>query len=183
MNNRREERGTAGRLGARMWIRLFGLSFLSGLGGGMPMAAHPDERVAATAQRWAARGGAFMSVALGIDVIVRVLVLRQDFRQCWDICLIWMANLFFVCIGMVRNGVRPAGAGGRLSWKANGWAILIIALEIPAILWLIGGISSWREYVIYTALCAVVALIMQLIMRGIYGRWERRTLGGADEEQ
>jgi hypothetical protein len=178
MNNQSDdERGTAVRRDRKTLWKVLGLSALSGVGGGTPILKHPDERVAATSQRWAAIGGTFMAVALGIDMMVRILVLKQDFRLCWDICLIWTVNLYLVSIGQIRNGVRPVGAGGKWSWKTSGLITLELALLIPAVLWLMGNIHSLREYLFVALTAAAGCLVMQMILRGIYRRWERRNLG------
>lgn len=161
--------------------KMLGLAFLSGFG--TPIIKHPDERIAATSQRWAALGGSFMSIALGIAMVVRLLILKQDFRQCWDICLIWTVNLFVVCIGQIRSGVQPVGAVGRWSWKTSGLMILEIALLVPTLLWLMGSIGSLKAYVGSVALAGGSALGMQMILRAIYSKWERKTLGSSCSEE
>ena len=178
MNNQSyDERRTAVRQQWRTLWRVLGLSALSGVGGGTPMLKHHDERVAATSQRWAAIGGAFMGVALGVDMMVRILVLKQDFRLCWDISLIWMVNLFLVSIGQIRSGVPAVGAVGKWSWKTSGLMVAEIALLVPAVIWLMGGIHSLREYLGGALLAAAGCFVMLMIMRCIYRRWERRALG------
>lgn len=178
MNNQTDdERAAAKRQQRKTLWKVIGLSALSGIGGGAPIVKHPDERVAATAQRWGAIGGAFMAVALGVDMIVRVFVLRQDFHLWWDISLIWMVNLYLVSLGQIRSGVPPVGAVGKWSWKTSGLMILILALEIPAILWLMGMVRSLNGYLGMALLAGGSGLVMLMVLRGIYRRWERRTLG------
>ena len=167
----------AKRLQRRVLWKALGASALSGLGGGMPVSAHPDERINAEMQRWAARGGAFLSIALGIDLIVRVFVLRQDPRFYMDIALIWLVNLFIVTIGMIRCGVPAAGVAGKLSWKTSGFLVVLIGLEIPALMWLMGDIHTLPQFLFQAALAGGAAAVMLLIMRAIYGNWERRALG------
>jgi hypothetical protein len=176
-----DEREDATRQGRRTLWKMLGLSFLSGLGGGTPVIKHRDERIAATSQKWAAFSGAFLSIAIGIDIMVRILILRQDFPV--EICLIWMANLFIVGIGQIRSGVPAAGTVGRSSWKISALMIVEIALLVPAVLWLMGMVHSWVQYAAYVALAGVSAFVMQMIMRGTYRRWERRTLGASSDDE
>lgn len=167
----------AKRLRRRVLWKAAGASALSGLGGGMPVTGHPDERINAERQRWAARGGAFLSIALGIDLIVRVFVLRQDPRFYMDTALIWLVNLFIVTIGMIRCGVPAVGVAGKLSWKTSGFLVVLIGLEIPALMWLMGDIHTLPQFLFQAALAGGAAAAMLLIMRAIYGKWERRALG------
>lgn len=184
MNNQSddERRAADGQYRKTIW-KMLGMSAVSGLGGGTPVVRHPDERVAATSQHWAAIGGSFMSIALGIDVMVRVLILNQDYHQWWEIFLIWMANLFLVGIGQIRSGVRPVGAGGKWSWRTSGLMVVMLALMIPAGLWCLGELHSLPSFAAMVAFSALGALVMQLIMRGIYSRWERRNLGPDSGEE
>ncbi len=182
MNNQSDQERAVRREVRKGLLRATGLAFLSGLGGGTPIARHPDERIAATAQRWAAIGGAFLSIALGIDIMVRVFVLRQDPALFWDIGLIWMVNLFIVCIGQIKSGVQPVGVSRR-QFKISILMIVEIALLIPALLWLLGMVHSWQTFLIEAGVAAVSATIMLLIMRAIYSRWERRTLGAESDDQ
>lgn len=176
MNNQsNDEHRTAVRQHRKTIWKILGLSALSGVGGGVPLLKNPDERLAATSQRWAAIGGAFISAALGIDLIVRIFVLKQDVRLFWDIGLIWMVNVFVVSIGQIWSGVQPVEAVGRWPWKTSG--ILELALLIPAVIWLMGGIHSVREYLIVALATAAGCLAIQTISRAIYRRWERRNLG------
>ena len=182
MNNHSddESRAAAGHARKTLWKTL-GLSFLGGFG--TPIVKHPDERIAATSQRWAAISGAFLSITLGIDMMVRILILKQDFRLCWDICMIWMVNLLLVSIGMIRSGVQPVGAVGKWSWKTSGLMIAEIALLVPAVLWLMGMIHSLQAYLGGAALAGGSGFVTLIIMRGIYGRWERRALGSPSDDE
>lgn len=157
--------------------KLLGLSFLSGLGGGTPLLRHPDERIAATSLRWAAVGGSFMSIALAVDIIVRTFVLRQDPHLYMDIAAIWLVNLFLVAFGTVGSGVPAAGASERFPRCAVGLLVGLIALEVPAIMWLMGEIDSVQEYVIQAILAGSGALVTVLLLRLLYQAWERRSLG------
>lgn len=159
-----------------------GLGFLSGLGG-PGLTSHPDERLNATIQRWASIGGWVARTALGIDLLVRALVLRQDARQYWDIGLIWMVAMMLSSLGMVRSGLQPVGAAGKWSWKTSGMMVAIIALLVPAELWYLGGIGSIQAYLGSVVLAGGVAFVMQLVMRAIYGKWERRALGPESEDE
>jgi len=161
--------------------RTLGLCFLSGLGGGTPLVRHYDERIAATMQRWAAAGGSFMSIALAIDILVRSFVLRQDPRLYMDIALIWLVNVFLVCIGMVRSGVPAVGVTGRWSWRTAGLLVGLIALEVPALQWLTGDIHSIGQYLAQAALAGGSAVVMLLVMRALYAAWERRSLGPGED--
>jgi len=183
MNNQSDdERTTATRQHKRALWKTLGLSFLSGFG--TPLIKHPDERVAATQQRWAANSGKFMSVALGIDLCVRVYVLRQDPRLCWDIGLIWMVNVFLVSRGQIRSGVPAVGAVGKWSWKTPGLMVAGLALLIPAVvLWLTGGTHSLKAYLGLALLAGGSAFVTLMIMRRTYRKWERRNLGSEAEEK
>lgn len=181
MNSNSNERIVTAR---RCWKAVglsLGLGFLSGLGG-PGLTNHPDERVNSTIQRWASIAGWVARTALGIDLLVRALVLRQDVHQYWDIGLIWLAAMMLSSIGMVRSGVQPVGAVGRWSWKTSGLIILIIALLVPAELWLLGQIDSVTAYLACTALAVAGGFVMHIIIRGVYSRWERRTLGDGPGE-
>ena len=158
-----------------------GLGFLSGLGG-PGLTSHPDERVNSTIQRWGSIGGWVARTALGIDLLVRAFILRQGVHQYWDIGLIWLAAMMLSSMGMVRSGVQPVGAVGRWSWKTSGLMILIIALLVPAEFWLLGEIDSVTAYLACAAVAAAGGFVMQIIIRGVYSKWERRTLGGGPGE-
>ena len=182
MNNQSDDdRRAAKREHRKHFWKIQILSSLGGLGG-IPLVKHPDERIASTAQEWAARAGKFLSIALGIDICVRTYVLRQNPQQYWDISLIWGVNVFLVCIGQTRSGVAPFYAVGKLTWKTAGW-ILYLALLIPVlVLWLNGGGYSLKAYVVGTAIAAVSAFVTLKVIRGIYSKWERKNLGNGSEE-
>jgi hypothetical protein len=181
MNNQSNDERAARRQARRAMWKTVGLGFLSGLGGGTAVVKHPDERIAATSQKWAAFSGAFLSIAIGIDIMVRILILKQDYPM--EICLIWMVNLFVVGIGQIRSGVPAAGTVGTSSRKISVLMIVEIALLVPAVLWLMGMVNSWLQYAAYAALAAAGSLVMQMIMRGTYRRWERRTLGASSDDE
>lgn len=164
-----------------MW-RIFGLSALGGLGG-IPLIEHPDERIAETNRLWAARSGAFLSIALGMDIIIRALVLRQDPTLYWDIALIYLVNLFAANIGRVRSGVPAAETTGKITWKFSGLMVMIIAVEVPALLWLTGQVRSWTGYFAMAALAGASATVMLLLMRALYCAWERRAVGSSGSEE
>lgn len=167
---------------ARWSWKLLGLSFLSGLGGGTSLMKHPDERIAATTQKWAAIGGSFLSVALAISLVVRVFALKQDPSQYWDIGLMWLANMLIVSIGQTRSGIRPVGVGRRQA-RVSVLLIVEIALLVPAVLWLMGTVHSWQQYVIFAATAGVSGSAMLLLMRAIYSKWERGALGSEPDEE
>lgn len=178
MNNQSDdERKTAARQARKTRWKVLGLSFLGCFSGGVPLVKHPDERVAATQQRWAAISGMFMSVALGIDIMVRFYVLKQDARLWGDIGLIWMVNVFLVSRGQIRSGVPPVGVVGKWSWKTPGLMVAGLALLIPAVLWLMGMIHSLKAYSGCVLVAGASGFVTLMIMRRDYRRWERRNLG------
>lgn len=176
-----QERAVRRAMRKGLW-KATGLAFLSGLGGGTPVARHPDERIAATAQKWAAVGGIFLSIALAIDIVVRCFILRQDPKEYWDIGLIWMVNLFIVCIGQIRSGIQPVGVERR-QFKISILMIVEIAILVPALLWLLGMVHSWQIFLLEAGLAAVSATAMLFIMRALYGRWERREIGANSDAE
>jgi len=140
---------------------------------------HSDERTRAIAQRWAAIGWLIMSFALSVDLMVRILILKQEPQQWADISLIWMATTLYACFGMTASGVEPYGG----KWSKSWLAILIIAVECPLVLALGGMVHSLAD-LIFTAIGAAAGSFMMLIiLRGIYGVWERRTLGRGPREE
>ena len=143
------------------------------------MSNHRDERTIATQQRWAARGMLIFSIALAIDLMVRALILKQDSRQYLDISLIWMATILYVSIGVTASGVEPCG----LNWSLGLLIILLLGVEIPVVLTLLRGLNTLTDFIASMVSAAGGAFVMLIILRGIYARWERVTLGrGASEE-
>ena len=142
------------------------------------MSNHSDERTIATAQRWAARGLWLLSMALSIDLVVRTLILKQQPRQYLDIGLIWMATTLYVAIGMTASGVAPFGG----KWSKSWLVILIIAVEVPVVLTLMGMVHTLADFITEIVIAATGVFVMLLILRGIYGVWERRTLGHVPPE-
>ena len=143
------------------------------------MSNHSDERITQTAHRWGARGFWFLYIALPADFLVRVLWLRQDPRQYLDIALIWVAAMLCAGVGMTASGVAPYGGKWATSWLV----ILIIAVEVPVVLALMGMVHTWVDFVADSVIAAGGALLALIIFRGIYGLWERKALGRGSREQ
>ena len=143
------------------------------------MSDHSDERVIATRQRWAARGMVILTIALAIDLIVRILILKQEPRQHLDISLIWMATILYVSIGMTASGVQLYGG----KWSKHWLVILTIVAVNAVVLTLMGVIHGLAEAIAIIVCAAVGAFLMLTILRGIYGVWERKTLGRAPREE
>ena len=141
-----------------------------------------DERTSATMQNWLAAAGWFLSIALCIDVIVRSVILKQAFGQWWDIGLIWILSTVLVSIGMTREGVPPLGET-KWSWKTHGWLVLIIALVVPLMGLMDGDVRSISDFAEGVAIAGTGALMGLGLLRFLYGRWERRTLGRGSEEE
>ncbi len=139
-----------------------------------------DERVVATRQRWHARGFLLLYFALNLDIIVRVLVLKQPPRQWMDIGLIWMATTLYVSLGMSRSGVDLYS---KAKPKSNLMVLIILGLEIPALLWLMGSVHSWMQFALYGLLAAGSAYAMQIVLRLLHKRWEQKTLGQGTPEE
>ena len=97
-----------------------------------------DERTIATQQRWAARGMWMLSIALSIDVLVRVLILKQEPGQYLDISLICMAALLYASIGMTASGVEPFGG----KWSKAWLSILIVAVTVTVVVTLMGILND-----------------------------------------
>ena len=138
-----------------------------------------DERTIATQQRWAARGMVILIFALATDVLVRVLILKQAPRQYLDIWLIWMAATLYAAIGMTASGVAPYGG----KWSKAWLPLLIIAVECPVVLALMGMVHTLADFIADMAAAAAGAVVMLIILRGIYSVWERVTLGRAPREE
>ena len=143
------------------------------------MSTHHDERITATAHRWGARGMAILTMALSIDLIVRLLVLKQEPRQWLDIFLIWMGTSLYVFIGMTASGVAPYGG----KWSQAWLVILIIAVQVPVVLTLMGMVHTLTDFIAHMVIAAASAFVMLIILRGIYGVWERRTIGRVPREE
>ncbi|MBN1460155.1 MAG: hypothetical protein JXA57_11510 [Armatimonadetes bacterium] len=138
-----------------------------------------DERVVATRQRWATHGFALLFVALPADLMVRIFVLKQDPRQWLDISVIWLATILYVGIGMTASGVAPYEG----KWSTSWLAIVIIAVEVPVILALMGMVPTPAAFIAYMALAAASAFLVVILSRGVYSMWERRTLGRGPREE
>jgi len=142
-----------------------------------------DERTTATADRWLARGLVMMSFALLIDCLVRQLILKQHPWQWLDIFLIWMATMAYGAIGMTASGVAPYE--GKL-WKM--WPIIpSVVVAVTVTLALMGVIRMWTDLILTVTLGIIVtvvdAVVVFIILRGIYSKWERRTLGPRSREE
>jgi hypothetical protein len=143
------------------------------------MSTDRDERTTATADRWAARGYGLLFVALSIDLMVRTLILRQHPGQYLDIALIWMGTILYVGIGMSASGVQMHG--GRL-WKM--WPIIPLVVVVNTVLFARMGIAQTFTDVAAGVVSATVGFsLFIIIFRGIYGLWERKTLGRAPREE
>ena len=138
-----------------------------------------DERTIATQQRWAARGMGMLSFALAIDVLVRVLILKQTPWQYLDIWLIWMATTLYPAIGMTASGVAPYGG----KWSKAWLPLLIIAVVCPAVVTLMGMVHSPADFIADMVAAAAGAFVMLIILRGIYSVWERVNLGRGPREE
>jgi hypothetical protein len=138
-----------------------------------------DERTIATQQRWAARGMWMLSFALSIDVLVRILILKQEPRQYLDIFLIWMVTMLCAAIGMTASGVAPYGG----KWSAALAAILVIAVVCPAVLVLMGMVRTPGDFIADMVGAVVGAFVALIILRAIYSLWERVTLGRLPREE
>ena len=138
-----------------------------------------DERTIATQQRWAARGMWMLSIALATDVLVRVLILKQEPRQYLDISLILMATMLYAGIGMTASGVAPYGG----KWSKGLLAILIITVECPVVLALMGMVHTLADFITDMVGAVAGALVALIILRGIYSVWERVTLGRGPREE
>ncbi len=143
------------------------------------MSNHRDERITATAHLWGARGFWLLFMALPIDLLVRILLLKQEPRQYLDIALIWTAAMLYAGIGMTASGVAPYGG----KWSATWLAVLIIAVEVPVVLTLMGMIHTPAAFIADVALAAAGAFVTLIIIRGIYSRWERKTFGRGPREE
>jgi hypothetical protein len=138
-----------------------------------------DERIVTTRQRWATRGFALLFIALPADLMVRMFVLKQDPRQWVDISAIWLATILYVAIGMSASGVAPYGG----KWSTSWLAIVVIGVGVPVILALMGMVPTPAIFLVDMVLAALGALVAIMIARGVYGAWERRTLGRGSREE
>jgi hypothetical protein len=144
------------------------------------MSNHSDERVIATRQRWAAAGWAMLSLALSLDLVVRTLILRQDPRQWLDIGAIWMAALLYASTGMTASGVEPYE--GKY-WKRT-WPLIPLVVVVNTLMSRRFGTAPTLTSVVVSAVAATAGLFVAIvILRGIYGLWERRTLGRGPREE
>lgn len=143
------------------------------------MSTHRDERTTATADRWAARGYGLLFIALAIDLMVRTLILKQEPRQYLDIGLIWMATILYVGIGMSASGVETAGGRWWKMWPIIPGVVVVNTITLARI-----GMVQTLTDVVASVVSATVGLSVAIvILRGIYGVWERKTLGRAPREE
>ena len=138
-----------------------------------------DERTTAVAQRWGAHGMMIFSFALTIDVLIRILILKQPPQQWWDISLIWIATTLYVGIGMTATGVAPYG----WKWSKSWLIIVIVAVTNTVVIALMGMIHSLAELISIIVTGAAGAFVAIIILRGIYSLWERRALGRSPREE
>ena len=143
------------------------------------MSEATDERIVATRRRWAARGLMLANIALVLDLLVRIFVLKQEPQQYLDIALIWMGTMFFTAIGMSASGVPPYGG----KWSSSWLAIAILAVEVPVILALMGMVPTPAAFLADMVIAALGAFVAIVLVRGIYVLWERRTLGRGPREE
>lgn len=119
-----------------------------------------------------------LSTALVIDVLVRLLVLKQEPHQYLDVWLIWAATTLYVIIGTTASGVEPFGARSR-SWVAIAAGAVVANTAVAA---LMGTLASLADLITWIAGSLAGVFLALVIMRGVYGAWERRTLGRASRE-
>lgn len=143
------------------------------------MTTDHDERIIATADHWKARGMAMMIIALNIDLLVRMLILKQEPRQWLDIFLIWMGTSLYVFIGMTASGVAPYGGKWLLTWLV----ILVITVTNTVVLTLLGGVHTRADLIATIVITAAGAFVVIIILRGIYSVWERVKLGRVPREE
>jgi predicted neutral ceramidase superfamily lipid hydrolase len=142
------------------------------------MSVETDERIIAVRQRWAARGMVILSAALSLDLMIRVLLLKQEPNQYMDIFLIWAVAVVYVTIGTTASGVEPLeGKTSRL------WLLLLIIVIVNAIMMaLMGQIRTVADLVPMVIGSFAGFFLMYLILRSVYRMWERRTLRNETQE-
>lgn len=132
-----------------------------------------DERTTGTRDRWLARGMVMMILALNIDLLVRLLILKQAPQQYLDIGLIWMGTSLYVCIGMSASGVQLYGG----KWSKH-WLVILTIVATNAVVWTLMGMGHGLADLSGVIVGAATgAFLVLMILRGIYSVWERRTLG------
>ena len=137
-----------------------------------------DERTISVRQRWGARGMLIMSIALAIDVLVRILILNQEPHQYLDISLIWMAAILYVAIGTTASGVEPFGI------KSQYWLMILIVVVVNVVvLMLMGMVASLAELIAVVVSSFIGVVLAIIILRGVYALWERRALGRGPREE
>ncbi len=152
-------------------------SIFAGIGGGMDN--HPDERVHATRQRWAARGMYLMTFLLNMDMLIRIWYLKQSSSQFLDIAIIWLAGIFFVSVGMYASGVQPFGG----KWSKTLLILGVLVATDTVLFVALGVIHSLTDLFEAVAVQTAGALLLFVSMRGIYALWERRTLGSGSGQE
>jgi len=55
-------------------------------------------------------------------------------------------------------------------------------VEVPVVLTLMGMVHTLADFITEIVIAATGVFVMLLILRGIYGVWERRTLGHVPPE-
>ncbi len=96
-----------------------------------------DERIQATANSFAARGFFIWCSLLPISLLYRMLILKQDIGDFWDIFAIFSIGAFFVFIAYARTGVLDHDFKRR-------WLVICISACIGAltVLFILGRIHS-----------------------------------------
>ena len=135
-----------------------------------------DERIQNTANRFAAIGFLIWYVLLAISLDYRVLILKQQPREIWDLLAIFCIGTLFVFIAYASRGVL--GPGFKMRWLTIGIVNLIVFL---ALLFFMGRMHS--------AVDAAAVLIGYLPAMGLViavsyylnRRWERKE--GIEDEK
>ena len=91
-----------------------------------------DERIQATVDRFAARGFGIWFVLMLISIYYRLLILKQDIRDFWDIFAIFFIGTLFVSIAYARKGVFDHGFKSRWLIMCIGGFVGILAFQFIA---------------------------------------------------
>ena len=135
-----------------------------------------DERIQTTMNRSAAMGFFIWNALLAISLLYRMIILRQDIRDFWDIFAIWGVGMLYVFIANAHKG------GFAHASKRYWLTIFIVVFVVNATLYLIMG----RKDSVATAggymICLVLGTGSAIGMAFFLSRRWRRKEGIEDEE-
>jgi len=134
-----------------------------------------DERIQATVNRFAARGFFIWQLLLAASLLYRSLILKQDFREHWDIFVIFCFGIIFVSVACANKGVLDHGFKWRVSICIGAFIGIFTAQFI------VGRMHSVTDVggLLISFLLGIGLFF--IIARFLYRRWKRKE--GIEDEK